>query len=147
MCEYLLQDKFFISKITNNKSQIFDFIISLLSVQYKEIETNKNDFLKITQFRIITISLINQILSKNDKLQNILNIKDFLNPYADIVVAAYNDTEQKIKLNILVSDVFLDFHSVLPLALIINELTYNAYNNILFNSDNGHIDIQLEKKR
>ena len=78
MCEYLLQDKFFISKITNNKSQIFDFIISLLSVQYKEIETNKNDFINNYKNYKQNFNDIDIILEQQSSVDQKLDISDIL---------------------------------------------------------------------
>ena len=128
-------------RVKNN----LQLVMSLLYIQSKEKGIKMDDFLEISQSRIIAMALIHENLYQTDDLSKV-DFKEYAVSLTQSIVTTYNNLEQDIELKINVENIFLDIQTAIPLGLIINELISNAYKHAFVNNKKGIITLQLIQK-
>jgi two-component system, sensor histidine kinase PdtaS len=128
-------------RVKNN----LQLVMSLLYVQSKEKGTSMEDFLEISQSRIISMSLIHENLYQTDDLSKV-DFKEYVNSLTQSILGSYNKLQKDIQLNIEVEGIYLDIQTAIPLGLIINELISNAYKHAFVNKNKGTILLALKHK-
>jgi two-component sensor histidine kinase len=116
--------------------------MSLLNIQAQGSNTNIDDFLAISQSRIISMALIHENLYQTEHLSNV-NFKEYLKKLTDFIVSSYHKTVQDVTLKIELDDLYFDIQTAIPLGLIINELVSNAYKYAFVKSQKGTIMLKL----
>lgn len=128
-------------RVKNN----LQLVMSLLHIQSKEKGKSMEDFLEISQSRIISMSLIHENLYQTDNLCKV-DFKEYVNRLAQSNLASYNKLQKDIQMDIVVEDIYLDIQTAIPLGLIINELISNAYKHAFVNKNKGTILLSLKPK-
>ncbi|MBK9192832.1 MAG: sensor histidine kinase [Crocinitomicaceae bacterium] len=117
-------------------------ITSLLRLQSREIEDEKTkaQFQDAVQ-RIIAMSLIHEKIYQNENLSKI-DLKDYLDTLAADLIHTYADNI-KITLDINSALDRLGNNTLVPVALIFNELISNSLKHAFNDLDHGHIKVEL----
>jgi len=117
-------------------------ITSLLRLQSREIddEKTKAQFQDAVQ-RIIAMSLIHEKMYQNENLSKI-DLKDYLDTLAADLIHTYADNI-KITLDINSALDRLGNNTLVPVALIFNELISNSLKHAFNDMDHGHIKVEL----
>ncbi len=120
-------------------------ITSLIDMQSKEYtDTKIKNALEESKNRIKSISLIHEKLYNSDTLNDV-KVVDYIKQLISYIEQTINYSEREIKKEIKIpSDLNFDGETMLPLALIINELITNSYK-YAFKSGNKNI-IEIEIK-
>lgn len=125
-------------RVKNN----LQLVMSLLYIQSKEKDKNMDDFLEISQSRIIAMALIHENLYQTEDLSKV-DFKEYASSLTQSIIASYNNLQKDIQLIIEIDSIYIDIQTAIPLGLIINELISNAYKHAFVNDKKGIITLQL----
>jgi two-component sensor histidine kinase len=135
--EILLQE---VHHRINNNLQI---ISSLLSLQANNAEDEKlQDYLKQSQNRIQSLSVLHELLYQNDSHLKI-NMKDYLNKIMDYHRDVLHTLPVKADVHMDISDVYFPTKTAVPLALILNELVTNSIKYAFNENETGKLNISF----
>tara|TARA_R110000796_G_scaffold159169_1_gene275749 strand:+ start:1024 stop:2961 length:1938 start_codon:yes stop_codon:yes gene_type:complete len=110
-------------RVKNN----LQIIASLLYLQSDESENQDvRRLLEEGQGRVRSMALIHQKLYENDDLKHI-PFDDYLKELIGEIKLSFGDMAKNIELEVEAKDVFFDVDTAVPLGLIINELSTNAF--------------------
>tara|TARA_R110001599_G_scaffold210893_1_gene408292 strand:- start:7426 stop:9369 length:1944 start_codon:yes stop_codon:yes gene_type:complete len=110
-------------RVKNN----LQIIASLLYLQSDESEDQDvRRLLEEGQGRVRSMALIHQKLYENDDLKHI-PFDDYLKELIGEIKLSFGDMAKNIELEVEAKDVFFDVDTAVPLGLIINELSTNAF--------------------
>ncbi len=110
-------------RVKNN----LQIIASLLYLQSDESENQDvRRLLEEGQGRVRSMALIHQKLYENDDLKHI-PFDDYLKELIGEIKLSFGDMAKNIELQVEAKDVFFDVDTAVPLGLIINELSTNAF--------------------
>ena len=110
-------------RVKNN----LQIIASLLYLQSDESEDRDvRRLLEEGQGRVRSMALIHQKLYENDDLKHI-PFDDYLKELIGEIKLSFGDLAKNIELEVDAKDVFFDVDTAVPLGLIINELSTNAF--------------------
>ena len=128
-------------RVKNN----LQIIISLLRLQTYELKSEESvNALNQAINRIMAMSLIHQKLYGNKSLSRI-NIKEYLNDLIEDIKVVFNE-EKPIKININSNFKNVGLKTIVPLGLLVNELTSNTLKYAFKNKSDGEITITIRKK-
>ncbi len=135
--EVLLQE---IHHRVKNNMQI---ISSLLNLQSRNIsDENVREMFKMSRDRIKSMALIHEKLYQSENLSKI-NFAQYVQSLTLHLRHTYNTNVDRIKLDTMVKDVFLDINKAIPCGLIINELVSNSLKHAFPDNKKGNIQIHL----
>jgi two-component sensor histidine kinase len=136
--EYLLKE---IHHRVKNNLQIVSGILQLQAIhsKNKEIKYIMNE----SQNRIKSMALIHQMLYQNEDIRYI-PFKQYLEKLSMQIMSALMIDSNRIKVNIIIKEIFLDVEKAIPLGLIVNELLSNAIKYAYPNETKGQIDVWLK---
>lgn len=136
--EYLLKE---IHHRVKNNLQIVSGILQLQAVHStnKEIKHIMNE----SQNRIQSMALIHQMLYQNEDIRNI-PFKQYVQKLSHQILSSLMVDSKRIKINIIVKEVYLDVETAIPLSLIVNELLTNAIKYAYPEEATGQIDVWLK---
>jgi two-component system, sensor histidine kinase PdtaS len=126
-------------RIKNN----FQRISSLLELQYKNLENDElKEILKEGQNRINAMSMIHNRLYQSNDISAI-SFKDYCTDLVNENAKLFNVKD--FHLDICMKDVMIDVDTAIPLGLILNELTSNAFKYGLNQRSSNEIKICLDE--
>jgi two-component sensor histidine kinase len=126
-------------RIKNN----FQRISSLLELQYKNLENDElKEILKEGQNRINAMSMIHNRLYQSNDISAI-SFKDYCKDLVSENAKLFNVKD--FHLDICMEDVMIDVDTAIPLGLILNELTSNAFKYGLNQRSSNEIKICLDE--
>ena len=129
-------------RVKNN----LQMISALLYLQGKSIDDpTAQDAIKESQNRVQSMAMLHQNLYQDEDLLGV-EIKDYLDKLFDHLFASYNIEKERIALRKQIEDVSLDVDTVVPLALIVNELISNALKHAFRDGRKGEIDVRLSEE-
>jgi len=109
-------------RVKNN----LQIISSLLNLQMPYIKDPQAiELFKESQNRVISMALIHEKLYQSESLARI-DLAGYIQSLTDNLFRSYGATRRAVRLKIDVVDIALDIDTVIPCALIINELVSNA---------------------
>jgi len=119
--------------------------ISLIKLQQYKVEDNKTkNILKDIQERIYTMELLHRKLYESKNL-NLISVKEYIeNLVLDIEKTYTNISGVKIEFDI--DEIYCNIETVLPCALIINEITTNAFKYAFVNHESPMLSISVKKE-
>ena len=121
-------------------------VTSLLQMQCRRTkDPQATAILLDSQNRIASIALVHEKLYRSANLSNI-NFAEYIVNLTSHLFDSYNINSNLVKLNIQVDDVSLNIETIIPCALIINELVSNALKYAFPKSREGEIEIILEQQ-
>ena len=127
-------------RVKNN----LQMISALLYLQGKSIDDpTAQDAIKESQNRVQSMAMLHQNLYQDDNLLGV-EIKDYLGRLFDHLFASY-DIDGRVQLSKKIQDVNLDVDTVIPLALIVNELVSNALKYAFVDGRPGEIEVRLHE--
>jgi two-component sensor histidine kinase len=128
-------------RVKNN----LQMISALLYLQGKSIDDpSAQDAIRESRDRVQSMAMIHQNLYQDENLLGI-EVKDYLDKLFDHLFASYNIKDEAIRLNKQIDSVNLDVDTVIPLALIVNELISNALKYAFTDDQQGQIDVLLHQ--
>ncbi len=119
--------------------------MSLLYIQSKEKGMNMDDFIEISQSRILSMSLIHENLYDAGDL-NKVDFKSYLHKLTHSIIGSNGNSAQNIQIQIEMENLYFDIQTAIPLGLIINELITNAYKHAFVNRSDGVINVTMKQK-
>lgn len=128
-------------RVKNN----LQLVMSLLYIQSKVKGTNMDDFIEISQSRILSMSLIHENLYNTGDLSKV-DFKDYLHKLTHSIVSSNGNLAQNIQIQIDMEELYFDIQTAIPLGLIINELISNAYKHAFVNRSEGIINVVMKQK-
>ncbi len=124
-------------RVKNN----LQMISALLYLHGKSVDdTSAQEALMESQNRVQSMAMIHQNLYQNNNLLGV-SVKDYLDKLMNHLISSYNIEKDRIRINKVIDIVHVDVDTVIPLALIINELISNALKYAFRDGRNGIIDI------
>ena len=135
--EVLLQE---IHHRVKNNMQI---ISSLLNLQSRNISDERvKDMFKMSRDRIKSMALIHEKLYQSEDLSKI-NFAQYVKSLTLHLLHTYNTNVDRIKLDAVVKDVYLDINKAIPCGLIVNELVSNSLKHAFPDNKKGNIHVHL----
>lgn len=127
-----------------NNMQIISSLLHLQSGYLKDKEAV--DALKESQARIVSMAIIHENLYRSDNL-TCINFENYINHLIRNLFHTYNVSMEKIKFNIIATDVFLNIDTAIPCGLMINELVTNSIKHAFTDGTSGKITIHMKQKQ
>lgn len=118
-------------------------IQSLLSLQLSDIDDEKvKSYFQDTKNRVKSMSMIHERLTRSKDLTT-MNFSELINSLVNDLSHSFNVDPKKIKLKVNIPDIILDIDTVMPSALILNELVTNSFKYAFPGNRTGEISIKL----
>lgn len=128
-------------RVKNN----FQIITSILSIQSRQKDTTIASFLTQFSSRVHSMAFVHDKLFGN-KLVGEINARQFLDELVGNSCAAFPNQQVAISHTILGDDLTLTSTQLLPIGIIVNELTVNALKYAFPHQPEGVITIAMEQK-
>ncbi|MCU0469630.1 MAG: ATP-binding protein [Arcicella sp.] len=141
----LVEKETLLREIHHRVKNNLQLVMSLLYVQSKEKGMSMDDFIEISQSRIISMSLIHENLYNTGDLSKV-DFKDYLHKLTHLIIGSNGNLVQNIQIQIEMEDLYFDIQTAIPLGLIINELISNAYKHAFVNRSEGIITVAMKQK-
>ncbi len=110
-------------RVKNN----FQMISSLLELQIMDLEDeHTRQALTETRDRITSMSLIHREMYENENLSQV-NLKRYLETLMDNIIYSYPLQSRELQVHRTIEEMFLPTDTMIPLALILNELLTNTF--------------------
>lgn len=121
-------------------------ISALLTLQSKHVKDDQAVLaLQEGQGRVQSMALIHQDLYQHDNLKGV-NTKQYFEKLIKNLVQTYDSDDKEIEVAFDIASIILDVDSMIPLGLVVNELTSNALKHGLKNKQSGKILIELSEE-
>lgn len=142
----LVEKELLLREIHHRVKNNMQIISSLLNLQAGYLkDQNAISALKESQVRIMSMAMIHENLYRSDNLTGI-EFKEYANHMIKNLFHTYNINMEKIKVNLVASDIYLNIDTAMPCGLIINELVTNSIKHAFPEDKTGTILIQMEQK-
>lgn len=136
--ETLIQELF---HRTKNTLQLIRGMIILQATEFSEnIELQK--LVDATEKRIMAISLVHRMLYQKQDLSQI-SIKEYIEDLSALIMDSFDNTKDRISLNVDIVDQYFLLDIAIPFGLIINELITNSLKYGFPDNRKGSISINL----
>jgi len=120
-------------------------ISALLTLQSKHVEDDHAvQALQEGQGRVQSMALIHQDLYQHDNLKGV-NTTDYFEKLVDNLIHTYDTENRSIKVDSHIESMLLDVDTMIPLGLVVNELTSNALKHAFKDRKTGEIFISLSE--
>lgn len=136
--EYLLKE---IHHRVKNNLQIVSGILQLQAVHTKDRQIKY--IMNESQNRIKSMALIHQMLYQNEDIR-FIPFKQYLQKLSLQIMSALMVDSKKIKINLIVEEIYFDVETAIPIGLIVNEIISNAIKYAYPEDATGQIDIWLK---
>ncbi|MCX6186026.1 MAG: sensor histidine kinase [Bacteroidetes bacterium] len=128
-------------RVKNNLS----VISSILELQQREIkDDNLKSVFKDAQLRVNSMALVHRSLYEQDFLGT-LNASVYFNNLYSTIYDTYKNTECRVSHEIVTNNIELNLDTIVPLALIVNELLTNSFKYAFAGRSNGRIYLGLQR--
>jgi two-component system, sensor histidine kinase PdtaS len=138
----LVEKETLLKEIHHRVKNNMQLVMSLLNIQAKEATTNINDFVSISQSRILSMSLIHENLYQTENLSQV-DFKEYVKNLTESILSAYGHINDTVTLQLEIDNVYFDIQHAMPLGLIINELINNAYKHAFTKHQKGTVILKL----
>lgn len=142
--ELVLEKEVLLQEIHHRVKNNFQIINSILAIQGRQKNVTKESFLTQFSSRIHSMAFVHDKLYGN-KVVGILNAISFLRELLEHSCASFPDQTMKIELIVTGKDVFLPIDQLLPIGLIVHELTVNSLKYAFPTQENGTIAIAIDQ--
>lgn len=142
----LEEKEILLKEVHHRAKNNMQIISSMMKLQYRVLEDPKlKGFLKDTQNRIRTMSVIHELLYSSNDLANI-RLKKYINILTNHLFSSMSLDPSKIKIKINMKNLLLNVNLAIPCGLIINELVSNSLKHAFPNDRTGIITISMQKE-
>ncbi len=137
------QDAAVIGEIHHRIKNNLQLLISLIGLQaHRTAHEEAAELLRATQSRIRAMSILYD-RSCSIEVFSIVHFGNYLSKLAQ-ELQSFHGTADRVKLNVMASDMALDSSVAVPLALISNELLSNPLKHAFPDDSSGEITVRLE---
>jgi len=120
-------------------------ITSLLSLQSSFIKDSSSKALfRYSQYRINSMAMIHEMLYQSDNISEI-DYSKYADKLINNLVVSMKGSENNIDINIDVKDVFINIDTAIPLGLMINEITTNAFKYGIPDQKKGSFHLKMSR--
>ncbi len=120
-------------------------ISALLTLQSKYVAHDEaKEALKVGEGRVHSMALIHQDLYQHSNLKGV-NARDYFEKLINNLIASYKSDQVRLSLHCDIHPMLLDVDTMIPLGLVVNELTSNALKHAFTNTQTGNIYITLKE--
>ncbi|MEL6557556.1 MAG: histidine kinase dimerization/phosphoacceptor domain -containing protein [Bacteroidota bacterium] len=128
-------------RVKNN----LQIVSSLLNLQLDSLDDpNAMEAIKEGQNRVKSMALIHQKLYMQENLAGI-NTKEYLEALSASIFSSYNQLSERVTLSADVEDIDLEIDTIIPIALIVNELITNSIKYAFPENMIGKISVTLKR--
>jgi two-component sensor histidine kinase/CheY-like chemotaxis protein len=122
-----LQEKELLLKELNHRvKNNLQMMHSIINIQlYSSTDNSIIEQLKLVQNRIQSLGLIHNQLNRGNNVTDV-DLKEYLNELLDNIKFSFSFDESKIKIIRDIDVIKLDYNSVVPIGLVVNELVTNS---------------------
>lgn len=142
--ELVLEKEVLLQEIHHRVKNNFQIINSILAIQGRQKNGTKESFLTQFSSRIHSMAFVHDKLYGN-KVVGTLNAISFLRELLEHSCASFPDQTMKIELVVSGKEVFLPIDQLLPIGLIVHELTVNSLKYAFPSQENGTISIEIDQ--
>ncbi len=129
-------------RVKNN----LQIISSILDIQQRGLNNpDLKEAFKDAKSRINSMALVHQSLYEKDNMES-TDAQKYFEQLLKVITASYAPKNKKITYELLASDIRLNIDTLIPIALIFNELLTNSYKYAFQEKESGHIHFELTKK-
>lgn len=131
-------------RVKNN----LQIIVSILKLQLnRTCDEQASETLRDCQNRVYSMSLVHEKMYRSDSFATI-NIKEYLESLSKDIVMQYSGIMGRVSVDITAEkDLNFDLDTIVPCALITNELLTNSLKYAFPNKESGHISINFAGKK
>lgn len=142
----LKEKELLLKEIHHRVKNNLQVVSSLLYLQSEYIEDNTaQKALQDGRNRVHTMALIHKNLYQEDNLTGI-DMREYLENLANSLVGSYSVSPTEIQIKTDIESLFLDVDTVIPLALIINELLSNSLKHAFIGRTKGEVALKLHRE-
>lgn len=142
----LKEKEILLKEIHHRVKNNLQIISSLLNLQLSYVENDEiSGILKSSQSRIRSMAIIHEKLYKSKDLSTI-NFSDYVKELVSSLFKTYKNKSTNIRLDMRLSDVYLDVNLSVSLGLILNELVTNSIKHAFPEKKSGMLIISLTEK-
>jgi two-component sensor histidine kinase len=142
--ESLTQKETLIKEVHHRVKNNLQIVSGILQLQAMHVKGDQiKDFIKKSQNRIHSMSLIHQLLYQNQNL-NKISIKEYINKLVMQLFMQYHVNPNRIQTNYYVPDIDINVDDAINIGLILNELITNVICHAYPDEEKGHLDIWLK---
>jgi PAS domain S-box-containing protein len=143
--EALSEKELLLKEIYHRVKNNLQIISSLINLQIKSIKNDQAaDILKQSADRIKAMAILHERLYQSKDLAKI-EFNEYVRCLADHLLVSFGVITSRIKLNLLIEEVYLDVDTAIPCGLIINELLSNAFLHAFPNHRVGEISLSFKQ--
>lgn len=142
--ELVLEKEVLLREIHHRVKNNFQIINSILSIQSRQKHLSIKSFLAQFSTRIYSMAFVHEKLYGN-KVVGQHNAVTFLRELLEHSCATFPDQTLKIELVVSGQDVYLPIEQLLPIGLIVNELSLNSLKHGFPMQENGMIAIAIDQ--
>ena len=141
----LSENELLLKEIHHRVKNNLQVISSLLYLQGEYVEDKvASKALQEGQNRVKSMALIHKNLYQEDNLKGI-NMKDYFDKLLESLFLSYKIPKNEVQLIKNVQSIWLDIDTVIPIALIVNELVSNSLEHAFKRGHVGILDVQLKE--
>lgn len=143
--EALKEKEVLLKEIHHRVKNNLQIVSSLLNLQLDSLsDPNAMEAIREGQNRVKSMALIHQKLYMQENLAGI-NTKDYLEALSDSIFNSYNQVSERVSLSADVEDLDLEIDTIIPIALIVNELITNSIKYAFPDNMIGKISVRLQR--
>ncbi|MFT5777151.1 MAG: two-component sensor histidine kinase/ABC-type amino acid transport substrate-binding protein [Crocinitomicaceae bacterium] len=137
--------KILLQEIHHRVKNNLQIVSSMIKLQaYQSDENNEPFDYGRTIDRINAISLIHDMIYKSENV-NVENVESYLSALLQEIITAHSSTE-KVSFTITNNDVYIDLKTLVPIAIILNELVVNSLKHAFDEDEHGILSITVNKR-
>ena len=122
-------------------------ILALLEIQLKYADKqNMDNILQDSYSKLQSLSIVYETMHQTQSV-NFLNIKVYLIKLLNQLNLSNKNKKKEVYSNVQSDVIFIDLNRAIPLAIVLNDLINNAYQNAGNNSNTGILRLNVKKNR
>lgn len=143
----LNEKKLLLKEVYHRVKNNLQVVSSLINLQASNVKNKEAaDQLRQSANRIKSMALIHEKLYQSNSLAKI-DFNAYIHSLAEHLLLSQTVHPDRIKLNMVIDDLFLDFDTAIPCGMIINELLSNAIKHAFPNDRHGNIGISFRQEQ
>jgi two-component sensor histidine kinase len=140
----LAEKEILLKEVHHRVKNNMQIISSILKMQQRQVDDPRlKEVLEESQNRIRSMALVHENLYRNENLAKIL-FSNYVKSMAGNLARTFSESQNNIRFEFDIEDVYMPLDTGIPCGLIINELLSNSFKYAFPDKNNGMIRIQLK---